>query len=106
MSTKDQKTRPRKPPLNKPASNTASEAARANFDKVRDGYAAKLGLPKGGQVHHAIELQVLDRFPGAFSEAELNAVENMRGVPPELEGKMQLHQSKISRSVESALSRD
>jgi hypothetical protein len=88
-------TRPRKPPLRRPASNAASEAARTKFEKVRDGFAEKLGLPKGGQVHHAIELQVQDRFPGAFTEPELDSLENMRGVPPELEGKMQLHQSKI-----------
>lgn len=86
---------PRKTPLRRPSNNTASEAARVKFDKVRDDYAQALGLPKGGQVHHAIELQTLDRFPGAYTEAELNSVANMRGVPPELEGKMQLHQSKI-----------
>ncbi|UWZ82855.1 eCIS core domain-containing protein [Occallatibacter riparius] len=88
-------TKPPKAPLRRPASKAASEAARTKFEKIRDGFAQKLGLPKGGQVHHAIELQVLDRFPGAFSESELNSLDNMRGVPPELEGKMQLHQSKI-----------
>jgi hypothetical protein len=74
---------------------TDAQVARDEFGKVRDGYAAKLGAKKGEDIHHAIELDVLDRYPGAYSSNELNAFENMRGIPAELEGRKQLHNSKI-----------
>ena len=32
-------------------------------------------------VHHAIEQQVLRRYPGLFTEAEIHALENLRGIP-------------------------
>jgi hypothetical protein len=32
-------------------------------------------------VHHAIEQQVLQRYPGLFTEAEMHALENLRGIP-------------------------
>ena len=41
-------------------------------------------MGKGGQVHHAIELNVLDRYPGVFTERQLNDVSNMRGIPGEM----------------------
>lgn len=74
--------------------------------KLRKGYATKLGvsLGSGGQVHHAIELQVLAKYKGVYSVAELNNFANMRGIPAELntEGKLdklrgqkQLHNSFI-----------
>jgi len=59
--------------------------ARERFKGLRDEYAKRLGVGQGGQVHHAIELQVLKHYPGAFTEAELNASENMRGIPAERE---------------------
>lgn len=70
-------------------------AAGAKFKSLRGTYADKLGVGEGGQVHHAIELQTLDKYPGVFTEAELNSFSNMRGIPAEEEGAMQLHQSKI-----------
>jgi len=86
---------PIRPRLTRPATNAQSVAARARFDALRDGYANQLGVGPGGQVHHAIELQVLDRYPGVFTEGELNALRNMRGIPAELDELRQLHNSKI-----------
>ena len=64
------------------------EGARSVFDeKHRDGYAARLGVGPGGQVHHAVELRVLNKYPGAFTAQELNRFANMRGIPRELAGK-------------------
>ena len=61
-------------------------AARQWFtSKLRDGFARRLGVGTGGQVHHAIELQVLKRYPGAFSPKELNSFQNMRGIPGEMD---------------------
>ena len=69
--------------------------ARRAFNRVRDDYARRLGVSAGGQVHHAIELQVLKRYPGAFNEELLNGFENMRGIATELAGRRQLHNSKV-----------
>lgn len=71
----------------------AGKAAREDFTKLRDGYAEALHLAPGGDVHHAIELDVLNRYPGVFDAAELNALDNMRGIPPEFND--QLHLSRI-----------
>lgn len=84
--------RPRPSP---PAIRGNASAARGRFEALRDGYARRLGVDSGGQVHHAIELQTLDRYPGVFTEQELNGINNMRGVGPELEGRRQLHNAKI-----------
>lgn len=79
----------------RPAATGVGAEARAQFNELRAGYAQRLGVRSGGQVHHAIELQTLERYPGAFTAAELNAFENMRGIETELTGKRQLHNSKI-----------
>ena len=41
-------------------------------------------------VHHAIEQQVLTRYPGVLTEAELHSLENLRGIPKELDRKLHL----------------
>jgi Domain of unknown function (DUF4157) len=81
--------------LRRPISSGLAEVARAAFERVRDGYAIRLGVPSGGQVHHAIELQILDRHPGVFTQSELNAFSNMRGIGTELLERRQLHNSSI-----------
>jgi hypothetical protein len=89
------RTRSPRTPLRKPASNVASTAARDRFNTLQPSYAQRLGVNTGGQVHHAIELQVLDRYTGVFTEAEINDFPNMRGIPQENSGLRQLHNSKI-----------
>ena len=32
-------------------------------------------------VHHAVEQQVLRRYPGVVSESEMHSLENLRGIP-------------------------
>lgn len=89
----------RQPRLAAPPSRGAAEAARRAFDGgLRRGYAARLEVPPGGQVHHAVELQVLDRYPGVFTAAELNEFANMRGITTELQGRLQFHNSAIRRT--------
>jgi hypothetical protein len=82
-------------PLRRAAPTGLGQEARSEFDPDQPGHAARLGVDPGGQVHHAIELTVLDRYPGVFTASELNASSNMRGIPPEQEGRRQLHNSKI-----------
>lgn len=74
-----------KPPQGKP-----SQAARKVFAKLQPEYAKKLGVGRGGVVHHARELQLLDKYPGAFTEEELNAFRNMRGIPAKFNDTMHL----------------
>ena len=84
----------------------ASKTARDNFNgDLREAHAKALHLGPGGDVHHAIELQVLDKYPGVYTEAELNALANMRGVPPELLGRKQLHNSEIRSKWDQAYDR-
>ena len=85
----------RRPRPQAPSTTGRAEAARVRFDTLRNGYAERLGVGSGGQVHHAIELQALDRYPGAFAEAELNSFSNMRGIATEQANRRQLHNSKI-----------
>jgi hypothetical protein len=35
-------------------------------------------------VHHAVEQQVLKRYPGLITESELHSIENLRGIAKEL----------------------
>ena len=46
-------------------------------------------------VHHAVEQQVLTRYPGVVTEAEIHSLENLRGIPKELNS--DLHLSQIRR---------
>ena len=41
-------------------------------------------------VHHSIEQQVLKRYPGLFTETELDALERLRGVPNNLNSEIHL----------------
>lgn len=74
-------------------------AARGKFDNLREGYAKQLGARSGEDVHHAIELQALDRYPGVFSERELNGFKNMRGIPAEVKLTKELEQEIAARGL-------
>lgn len=88
---------PARVPRPGPAPKTGrGKAAREIFEgKLRNDYAKRLGVPPKAPVHHAIELQTLDRYPGVYTEKDLNAFENMRGIATENNGRQQLHASKI-----------
>lgn len=49
----------------------------------------------GVWVHHAVEQSVLKRFPGVVSASEMHSLENLRGIPPSVNGR--LHLSTIRR---------
>lgn len=100
---------PRIPVPNIAALRTLTSQTRAAFNSIRDGFARRLGLRigSGAQVHHAIELNVLRRYPGVFTPAEINSFSNMRGIIPERavtglmsarRGRRQLHNSAIRRA--------
>lgn len=43
-------------------------------------------------IHHAVEQSVLTRFPGVVTEAEMHSIENLRGIPEEINSKVHLSQ--------------
>lgn len=50
-------------------------------------------------VHHAIEQQILKRYPNLFSLEEIHALENLRGIPKEINN--DIHLSQIRRDWNS-----
>lgn len=69
--------------------NAVSNDYRATF------FAANPTLEGQVVVHHAVEQQVLTRYPGVVSEAEMHSLENLRGIPKSLNS--DLHLSQIRR---------
>lgn len=55
-------------------------------------YAAHPELKGKVVVHHAIEQQALTRYPGVVSEAEIHSLENLRGIPNEINSDVHLSQ--------------
>jgi hypothetical protein len=47
-------------------------------------------------VHHAVEQQILKRYPGLFTEAEIHSLRNLRGIPKTVNP--DLHLSQIRRA--------
>jgi hypothetical protein len=41
-------------------------------------------------VHHAVEQQVLTKYPGLITEAELHSIENLRGIPNDINTELHL----------------
>ncbi|MFI6608005.1 polymorphic toxin-type HINT domain-containing protein [Streptomyces sp. NPDC050507] len=62
---------------------------RANFFSANPGVTESNGY----WVHHAVERQVLKKYPGLFTADELNAPENLRGIPSSVNS--DLHLSRI-----------
>ncbi len=58
---------------------------------------ANPSVPRGSvNVHHAVEQQVQDLYPGRFTYAEIHAAENLRGIPRPINGPA--HLSAIRKS--------
>jgi|GEM_PF-865151 len=64
--------------------NATSNAYRATF------FAAYPELEGQVVVHHAVEQQVLSRFPGVVSKSEIHSLENLRGIPLQLNSELHL----------------
>ena len=47
-------------------------------------------------VHHGVEQQVLKKYPGRFTEAEIHSLENLRGIPKSINS--DVHLSKIRKA--------
>ena len=46
-------------------------------------------------VHHAVEQQVLKRYPGLFTESEIHSLENLRGIPKDINANVYLSRMRI-----------
>lgn len=83
----------RVPPKPAGGGKSSAELAREEFDATeRTKHVAEFNkrsvqgterVRSGEDIHHAIELQALDLYPGAFNKNELNAINNMRVIPEE-----------------------
>src|SRR5690349_3873484 len=67
---------------------------------LRKNYRSKLlrAHPEVGEsvnVHHSVEQQVLSRYPGRFTEEEIDSLENLRGIPNNLNNELHLRTIRI-----------
>ena len=69
--------------------NATSNDYRATF------FAANPELQGKVVVHHAVERQVLTRFPGVVTNSELHSLENLRGIPVELNNTLHLSDIRV-----------
>jgi RHS repeat-associated protein len=74
-----------------PPSESASSVDNASTKDYRATFfAAHPELEGQVFVHHAIEQQVLTKFPGVVSETAIHALENLRGIPKTLNADLHL----------------
>ncbi|MFE9992575.1 RHS repeat-associated core domain-containing protein [Streptomyces sp. NPDC005381] len=66
---------------NLPSRAEASVGSTTSHSYKKTFFAAHPKLKGKVVVHHAIEQQVLKRYPGLFSADELHSLENLRGIP-------------------------
>ncbi|MFJ9181106.1 DUF6531 domain-containing protein [Streptomyces sp. NPDC102360] len=61
-------------------------------DKYRDTFFNANPAQKGKPmvIHHAIEQQVLNKYPNVFRRDEINSLENLRGIPQAVNGRVHL----------------
>ena len=77
----------------KPPSASVGTSSTTNYTKTF--FDAHPHLKGKVVVHHAIEQQVLTRYPGRFTASEIHSLENLRGIPNKLNP--DLHYSKIRK---------
>ncbi len=49
---------------------------------------------RGVVVHHAVEQQVLKKYPGIVSESEMHSLDNLRGIPQEVNREVHLQETR------------
>ncbi|GLP67965.1 hypothetical protein TUSST3_45870 [Streptomyces sp. TUS-ST3] len=64
-----------------PARTEASVGSTTDHNYKRTFFNANPKLEGEVVVHHAIEQQILKRYPGLFSADEIHSLENLRGIP-------------------------
>lgn len=79
-----------------PGGNGQVETAGTSTHYRETFFAAHPALRDKVVVHHAVEQQVLKRYPGLFTEAEIHSLNNLRGIPKSMNP--DVHLSKIRRA--------
>ncbi|MFE0040333.1 RHS repeat-associated core domain-containing protein [Streptomyces sp. NPDC059015] len=69
--------------------NSTSNAYKTTF------FAAYPKLKGKVVVHHAIEQQVLTKYPGLFTKSEIHSLQNLRGIPKGVNGDLHLSRIRI-----------
>jgi hypothetical protein len=94
-----------------PAATIGKVAAKAkNFAKATLGVASRLDyrrtffeayphLKGNVVVHHAVEQRILSEYPHLISELEMHSLENLRGIPKELNAELHLKKMALLDSV-------
>ena len=76
--------------------SSGAKAAKSISTNYRETFFAAYPHLRGKVwVHHAVEQQVLKKYPGLFTEAELHSLKNLRGVPKSVNA--EVHLGKIRR---------
>jgi RHS repeat-associated protein len=80
-----------------PARTEASVGSATDFNYKRTFFKANPKLEGEVVVHHAIEQQVLKRYPGLFSANEIHSLENLRGIPKgDINSRVHLSEIRVS----------
>lgn len=87
--TAEAKTESESPNAEKPKKATA-DAIRNPNDYKATFFATHPELRGKIVVHHAIEQQVLNRYPGVMTDAEIHNLDNLRGIPNDANAKVHL----------------
>ncbi|MEA9566898.1 MULTISPECIES: LysM domain-containing protein, partial [unclassified Xanthomonas] len=78
-----------------PARTGATLGYSRSFNYRATFFEANPGLEGNVVVHHAVEQQVLTRYPGVAAAEQIHSLENLRGIPKEINS--DLHLSAIRR---------
>ncbi|MER7566223.1 putative T7SS-secreted protein [Streptomyces sp. NPDC097941] len=80
-----------------PARTEASVGTATDHNYKRTFFKANPDLEGEVVVHHAIEQQILKRYPGLFSPDEIHSLENLRGIPKgDINSRVHLSEIRVS----------
>ncbi|MFD8328861.1 putative T7SS-secreted protein [Streptomyces lydicus] len=80
-----------------PTRGEASVGHAASHNYKKNFFEAHPELKGQVVVHHAIEQQVLRRYPGLFSPSEMHSLENLRGIPKgDINSRIHLSEIRVS----------
>lgn len=80
-----------------PTREDASMGHAASHNYKKNFFEAHPELKGKVVVHHAIEQQVLRRYPGLFSPSEMHSIENLRGIPKgDINSRIHLSEIRVS----------
>ncbi|WP_199814399.1 hypothetical protein, partial [Streptomyces sp. NRRL WC-3774] len=80
-----------------PTRAEASVGSAPDYNYKRTFFQANPKLIGEVVVHHAIEQQIIKRYPGLFSAGEIHSLENLRGIPKgDINSRVHLSEIRVS----------